>query len=205
VWERANPVPFRYDASPAAGTLRQGELLGEVWEHRPEHPPGSLPQDASIQFKSVYHPFVMVMNPDCDLEWDFKARFSDELSQRTYQHTGEISQPNALISHVILCDVYELSKIRNLVPPGKDIWKRIEQNQDERYHHLKPAQVEDMPVSQLPDLYLDFKKVFGIATETLYEGLRIGTIRRIALVPPIYIHDLIHRFYGFLSRVALPE
>jgi hypothetical protein len=147
----------------------------------------------------------MVMNPIVILSGISRQDFLMNYHKGTYQQTGEISRLNALISHVILCDVYELSKIRNLVPPGKDIWKRIEQNQDERYHHLKPAQVEDMPVSQLPDLYLDFKKVFGIATETLYEGLRIGTIRRVALVPPIYIHDLIHRFYGFLSRVALPE
>jgi len=198
-------VPFKYDAPPQVGALRQGELLGEIWEHRPEHPPTALSSDASIQYRSVRHPLVMVMNPDCDLEWDFQSRFPDESTQSTYTPAPEASKPNVLISHVLLCDVYEKGNIINRVPPGRDIWKRIEQNQDERYHHFPPASVCNSLREDLPDLFLDFKKVFGLPTESLYGGLRIHAVSRIALVPPIYIHDLTHRFYGFLSRVGLPE
>jgi hypothetical protein len=30
-------------------------------------------------------------------------------------------------------------------------------------------------------------------------------VQRVAIMPPIYMHDLMHRFYGFLSRVGLPD
>ena len=52
--------------------------------------------------------------------------------------------------------------------------------------------------------YLDFKKVTALPTNALYEGVLSGKTERVALIPEYYIHDLIHRFYGFLSRVALP-
>lgn len=198
-------MPFKYDAPPEVGALRQGELLGEIWEYRPEHPPIALPQDTSIQYRAVHHPLMMVMNPDCDLEWDFRSRFPDESAQSTYTPAPEASKPNILISHVLLCDVYEKGNIIDRVSPGRDIWKRIEQNQDERYHHFRPAPIGDSSTNELLDLYLDFKKVFGLPTESLYEGLRANAVKRIALVPPTYIHDLTHRFYGFLSRVGLPE
>lgn len=185
-------MSFKYDAPPQSGALRQGELLGEIWEYQPEQPPIFLSQDSSIQYRSVHHLIAIVMTPDCDLNWDFQARFPSE------------TRPSSLIPHVLLCDVYEAAKVRTSIS-GSDIWKRVQQNQDERYHHFEAALIGDQPTNQLSDLYLDFKKIFSLSTEKLYLGLHGGSIKRIALIPPIYIHDLIHRFYGFFSRVALPD
>ena len=57
----------------------------------------------------------------------------------------------------------------------------------------------------LPDLFLDFKKALALPTALLYQVAQEGTVERVAIVPPIYLHDLIHRFYNFLSRVAVPD
>lgn len=60
-------------------------------------------------------------------------------------------------------------------------------------------------MAALPELVLDFKKPLTLSTAMVYEGLRLRKVRRFGVVPPVYLHDLIQRFYGFLSRVALPD
>jgi hypothetical protein len=125
---------------------------------------------------------MIVMNADCDLEWDFKARFP---SQQEQDQSPDIDEDHpALIPFVFLCDVYGEEQIRPNIK-GSDIWRRIKQNQDERYHHFVPAPLGNPPIGSLPDLYLDFKKVLALPTRRLYEGLARG-IERIAVVPPIY-------------------
>lgn len=81
---------------------------------------------------------------------------------------------------------------------------RVYGNYDRRYHHI-PGGVITGSTSRLHPFYLDFKKVVSVRTERLYDGVLAGDIERIALLPEYYAHHLIHRFYGFLSRVALPE
>ena len=103
------------------------------------------------------------------------------------------------IPHVLTCDAYEEKDIRGR-SPGRDIWRRIEQNQDERYHKPPEAlivvshaeSVEARPA--LPDLFLDFKKALALPTALLYQGAQEGAMERVAIVPPIYLRDLIHRF-----------
>jgi hypothetical protein len=57
----------------------------------------------------------------------------------------------------------------------------------------------------MPELYIDFKRVFGVFTAELYDGITNGGVIRKAVVPSIYLHDLMHRFFGFLSRVGVPD
>ncbi|GAG14521.1 unnamed protein product, partial [marine sediment metagenome] len=59
-------------------------------------------------------------------------------------------------------------------------------------------------VGELSDLYLDFQKAIALPCSGLYEALRQNGIKRVAVVPAIYVHDLMQRFYGFWSRVGLP-
>jgi len=152
------------------------------------------------------------MSALCDLEWDYKARFGEgtttDLTDAATEASGRLSTEHdhpRLIPHVLLCEVYEEANIHNRPSLNASLWNRIAQNQDERYHHLKPAPVGEPAVRDLPDLYLDFKKAFALPTEALYMGIDAGSARRVAVVPPVYIHDLMHRFYGFLSRVGIPD
>ena len=101
--------------------------------------------------------------------------------------------------------MYKESQIRSRSEVNSDLWRRIERNQDERYHHFTEAPIENSSDDGLPDLYIDFKKALAIPTKSLYEGLRVEGVKRIALIPEVYIHHLMHRYYGFLSRVALPD
>jgi hypothetical protein len=194
-------VPLEYQITNDNGELQQGEVLANVWEHRSEYPPIE-PSDKVAPFISVHHPRMIVMTAECDMLWDYQARsgIHDEDAL-----TGiELNHPS-ILPHILLCEMYEQEEIRSTIT-GSDIWKRIRQNQDERYHHLIEAPFAGNSVNEaLPDLYLDFKKTFSLPTRKLYEGLNNSNIARVAVVPPIYVHDLIHRFYGFLGRVAVPD
>jgi hypothetical protein len=119
------------------------------------------------------------------------------------QHEENGGDPG-LIPHVLVCKAYEEKDIRVQIN-GTMMWKRVQQNQDERYHHFMSAPIGEPPSGQLPDLYLDFKKTLGLPMQGLYGGIRDGQITRVAVVPAIHVHDLVHRFYGFQSRVGLPE
>ena len=197
-------MPFAYDVPPNSGALTQGEILADIWVHHVVHPPISIPEGLDPEIHSKLYPLVLVMTAVCDLYQDFAARFPDDEARQLYSPRIADESDPALISHVLLCEVYRRNEFR--VPmKGSEPWRRIEQNQNERYHHLQGASVGDTCESELPDLYLDFKKTLGLAPQDLYEGLGRGQLARVAVVPPIYLHDLMHRFYGFLSRVGLPE
>ena len=89
--------------------------------------------------------------------------------------------------------------------PRGELWRRIRQNQDERYHKLDASPYRIAPwFGILPDFYIDFKKTFALPTEQVYSALGAGYIRRVATVPHTYIHHLMQRFFGFLSRVGVP-
>ena len=190
---------------PQVSALRQGEILGDVYEHVPQFPPIRVEEGQPIPINSIYHEYLVVMSPDCDLEWDFKARYPDPESQERLISLTEISKVSSIIPQVFLAEGYKIERIVAQVARGTDIWRRIEQNQDERYHHLVASPIGTPPIGELPDLYIDFKKSLSIPTQSIYDGIRINGVRRLALIPEIYIHHLMHRYYGFLSRVALPD
>jgi hypothetical protein len=148
---------------------------------------------------------MMVMVQDCDVLWDFQARFPTEEAQEAYgPEADDIDTDKNCLSRLLLCDVFEHDEIRDRVA-GSDVWRRIKQNQDERYHHFPEAPIGDgEDGAEFPDLYLDFKKTLALPTRQLYEGIRDDGVTRRAVVPPIFLHDLAHRFFGYLSRVALP-
>ena len=183
-----------FDPPPNEGALRQGELLANVYINRPVAPAAAVRHEVDVAFEE--HPLVVVMTSDCDLLHDFEARKPLAALPRS---PGD----RRLVPQVLVCDVYTADQMRPRFA-GRDIWRRAEQNQDERYHSFKSAPIGAGPDS-IPDIYLDFKLVFGVFTQGLYDAIDHGAIVRKAVIPPIYLHDLTHRFYGFLSRVALPE
>jgi hypothetical protein len=185
-------VPLVYQPPPEGGALRQGEILANLWIHTVLITTEAM---GPLEISSRHHPLVIVLTADCDLEQDFNARFGD---------TGADESDPHLVPYVQMCDLYAQQTIRPTFS-GSDLWKRARQNQDERYHHLEVPEGPPPWTEELSDLFLDFKKALGVPTGSVYQGLTAGAIRRAAVVPPIYLHDILHRFYGFLSRVGLPD
>ncbi len=190
-------MAFSYSEAPGSGALRQGEFLGPIWTHKTAYPPIALARGRTVAVASTIQDLAVVLSPDCDLLWDYEARF-DFLDESD----PAIEHPNT-VSEVRVCSLQSYGQIRPRFKKNRDGWNRVTGNQDERYHHFGAADIEGSDLC-LHDLFIDFKKVTSVPTASLYEGIVLGSVQRVAQVPDIYIHDLIHRFSGFLSRVALP-
>lgn len=192
-----------YQPPPPSGALRQGEIVGPLWDHRALVPPIELPKGQGVAVASSPHPLRVVLSPDCDLLWDFEARFELPDADKGGGE-GPFEQHPDAVGQVLVCDLFGHAHMRARFRGKRDPWRRVDQNQDERYHRLDAAAVADSDLV-FHHLYLDFKKVTSVPTGALYEGILLGEVKRLALIPDVWIHDLIHRFYGFLSRVAVPD
>jgi hypothetical protein len=140
---------------------------------------------------------MIVLSQECDLITDWKFR-------QGIAEGAQIDEAEpAVIPHLLLCDLYEESRIRGPKMTSEP-WRRIRQNQDERYHHLEAGQIGGSAPG-LPDLFIDCKKVFGLPISNVYAGIGVSQIKRVAVLPPFHLHDMIHRLFAFQSRVAVPE
>ncbi|HQU45527.1 MAG TPA: hypothetical protein PK867_22130, partial [Pirellulales bacterium] len=144
-------APTIYIAS-AEGALRQGEIVSELIEVKLKLlADGSLPQpDQLIEFQSISHPFAIVVSQDCELDWDFKARHYVAVG-------GKMVSAEKLVPNVLFGVVATAEELRGTHGITSDIWKRIRQNKDERYHFLERAPAEyDLQQRGLPELGIDF-------------------------------------------------
>jgi hypothetical protein len=136
---------------------------------------------------------VVLITQDCDLMNDYRERSSGKHDHRN------------ILRYLILLDLFEEADIRDPQVFGSKEWRKVKHNQDERYHCLPTAIISDESRIQLPEFYIDFKRIIAACTPDVYHAITMAHTRRVALVPPYYIHDLIHRFHAFHGRVALPE
>lgn len=198
-------MPLCYDL-PQTGPLLQGEILGEIWEHVPRYPAIQSQEGQEFPVDSLRHEFVVVMSPGCDLEWDFWVRFPNPASQQQLVTPLNFNarKVSKAVSHVFLAQVHRQGEIKSQASSSHH-WTLLVANRDERYHHFGSAPIGNGEGDMMPDLYIDFKKALALPIAKVYEGIGMGEIRRIALIPDRYIHHLMHRYYGFLSRVALPD
>jgi hypothetical protein len=179
-----------YSPSAKGGALRQSEILGNVTQaHLAIESVRN--GEAAPQILPKVHPFAVVMTQDCDLEQDFNARTSGSVQN--------------MIPSVLLCEAEYAEALLAKVPPGKDIKKPIAENRNERYHILDTVPAGcDASGSGIPQLGIDFKRLFTIPTDELYLRLEREAIRRCYMESP-YLENLGNRFSRFIGRVALPN
>lgn len=181
------------------GALRQGELVTGLVQIKlalelvdAETPDFQIDQEA--------HPFAIVLSQDCDLEQDWKARQSiigPGFGPDVLHPTG------ASLPAILFAEVHDAKDLRGRVG-ASNIWQRVRQNKDERYHFLETINSsEDATREGLPELGIDFKRYFTLPTEEVYKRLERSAQRRCRLTSP-YLEHLSTRFCYYQFRVALP-
>ena len=175
----------------ADGPLRLGELLEGVLELTFDL---SVLSSASFRgpeppSERISHPWSIVLNPDCDLEWDFKSR----------QQTGQLDKR---ITHLLLCDLEDETRIRSRLT-GAGLRKRAQSYQEDRDHYLPGSPTEEG--SLLDQFYIDFKRLFMVPVDYVYAAAAIGAIQRHGFLKPPWAQHLAHRLTNFLGRVGLPD
>ena len=187
-----------YSPSPTAGALRQGEILSHVIEVSLNLESLQHGQPEQLQFDEKIHPLAIILTQDCDLDWDFKAReVPGSHEQRPLDHKK--------IPKILLCEVWHADQLSGEPNINSGLWRRIRRNGDERFHILSSiSQEEDTLREGLPEMAIDFKRIFAVPTDELYYRLTSGTRRRAFLQPP-FLQHLSSRFAFYCMRVALPQ
>ena len=189
---------FTYEAAPDAVALRQGELLLDLTEHRAF----GLNDVGRLEYLIVSHAAVVIVSQDCDLEQDYALRFPPEQERPA---TEEIEAHVNSLPQVLLCEAYGEGELRARVASfGTKDWRRVVQNQNERYHCLPTGPVAVAVEDVVESIYIDFRKHFTVPTGFLYDRISVGGVTRRAVVPPFYSHQLMQRFYGYQARIAIP-
>lgn len=191
-----------YKASDSKSPLRQGEILTNITQYKPTNFNDESSTD--IDFQPLIHPYAIIVTQDCDLDWDYKARFNDDQKL-------EISSPKFLNS-IILCEIDTAEKIRKIEETkGKKLlnsrdWNLVSSHRHERFYFFEkiPSDFE-LEKEGLPELTTDFKKVFGISPEFLYHQIESGDVKRRSILVSPYLEHFSKRYYNFHSRVALPH
>jgi hypothetical protein len=200
----------KYAAVNPGERLRQGEVLSGLVRVRQ-----SLSSIGSQEFviDEVTHPYLIVMTQDCDLAQDAEARSVQAHAEKDASLLDDSefkkkfdNAPRLKIENVLLCEAMSTSDMKLIMPPGKDIWKRIIQNKDERYQCLEAVPPElDWAAEGIPSLGCDFKRFLTIPVDEVYKRLELHPqTRRARLLTP-YAEHLLHRFCCFQSRIPLQE
>jgi hypothetical protein len=152
----------------------------------------SIGQD-EISVDSEIHPLAVILSQDCDLLWDYEERNKE--------------RPDAfrLLPNILFCEVQIANSLKGTNGIASDIWRRVKNNKDERYHYLTSISLEQDSIQQgFDDLAIDFKRYFTIRTDEVYAQLNMEARRRSHLLSPFCEH-LSDRFAHFQQRIALPE
>lgn len=189
---------FSYQPANDGGRLTQGEILLDIREFRPPNNASVLTVSQEVTFSSIVHTKAIVITPDCDLLSDYSTRNSPADEDRH-------SSSARLLEHIQLCDVFTEEEIRSNRGLNSSLWSQVRKNQNERYHTLPSVDEPDFRTTSHPKYFLDFKRMFTIPTEFLYTLLESKETQRLGIVPPVWIHQLIQRYFAFHSRVGVPD
>jgi hypothetical protein len=129
------------------------------------------------------------------------ARLDDAEFQK--KHT---SAPKYKIDNILFCELVPTATLKASAAQQKELWKRVTQNLDARFHCLEAAPVDCDSIGQgLPSLGCDFKRFFTVPTDEVYKRIELRQIVRRCYLTTPYAEHLLQRFYNFLGRIPLPE
>lgn len=171
--------------------LRQGEIIGGLYEYRPVMQADGVGNGGAVQFEKVTHPFSIILSQDCDLLWDYEAR-------------NEKAADDKVLFHILICPLYSKEEIRNSRDLKSDQFRRIQHNNEERYHRFADGPIRGTE-NVLPELYGDFKSVFSLPTNFVYYLINTGQVLRNGYLQSPYLEQFTHRLYAFMGRVPIRE
>jgi len=146
------------------------------------------------------HPWLVVLNQECDLQFDRLARTNTPL-----RVGGAPVKKDKILHSVLLCPgfpeehVLAGTYIKDATAWSKGESKTLLRNQVERYHSL-PAE------DPLPEaLVLDFKLIVATSPDYLQTWVEQNPDCAVAVLNPPFRDRLTQRFVNYFARIAEPE
>lgn len=153
-----------------------------------------------LDVSKINFPLVLVLTQDCDLEQDYRVRWS-----RTKTDNDDKALVSVLVAplynaeHVYLGKhLSELDEMQmETINRGKSPGKNLRGNQNPRYHYLEfPDGIRIVPS------VIDFKHYFSVHVEYLKRIKRSHFLCQLAALDR---ENVSQRFASFLSRIGLPD
>lgn len=154
--------PLIYRASDDKKALRQGEILTGLIQFKPVSSESS-PNLDQTQFQPIVHPYAIIVTQNCDLDWDYSARQNRD-------------KPNKLLNSILFCQVHTAQEIRSnkTVQINSADWNLVKSNRYQQYHFLEKIPLEHESSQEgIPELTVDFKRIFAIDADFLYHQIII--------------------------------
>jgi hypothetical protein len=162
--------------------LRQAEIISDLSQY--------VFDTQTKEVEAIDRAFSIILTQDCDLLWDFESRNSGG---------------NKTLVSVLMFAAERTSVVKPQLG-GSDIWKRIFQNKDKRYHLLEDVPpTNDVPSVGIECLIIDFKIFFTLTPADIYSQCAAGTAKRRCRLEVPYREHLQCRAAFYFQRVMLPE
>lgn len=199
VLHRDNGDFTMFRSAIADNAFRHSEILSNVSERRINLAKLQTTDELAVDIRA--HPYSIILTPDCDLDWDFKTRYTPEGNPQNHEVFNAKEVPT-----ILLCEVVEAQTLKDRQGMNSKSWKIIRQNNNQRYHFISQVPPEfDLEEKGIPELGIDFKRYFTIPTAELYWQVKSGDCKRHTWLGSTYLEHLSHRFGDYMSRVALPH
>lgn len=156
-------------------------------------------EDGFIEISRITFPLVIVLTQDCDLEQDYRIRWSRESTPNEDKRLFSVLvAPLYNIEHVYTGEHLDTLGMRmHPISKNRTPGKNLRNNTNPRYHYL--AFPDNVPIVNSA---IDFKHYFSVNIEYLKKLKQSHFVCKVA---EIYREDISQRFASFLSRIGLPE
>lgn len=152
----------------------------------------------SVRVSRITYPLVLVLTQDCDLEQDYRVRWSRKKpANQDKALVSVLVAPMYNVDHVYqgeqLSDLgLEMERINKNKSPGNN----LRSNQNPRFHYL-----EFPPAIPIVPSVIDFKHYFSVHVNYLKKLKRNQFVCQLA---DLFREDVCQRFASYLSRIGLP-
>lgn len=155
-------------------------------------------KNGNLEISKILFPLVIVLTQDCDLEQDFRFRWSKKDTKNQDKWLlSTIVAPLYNLEHVFtgehLSDIdMNMISISRKKTPGRNLTN----NETPRYHYLDFP--ENIPI--VPSV-IDFKHYFTVGVPNLKKLKKSNFVCKLS---DLYKEDVSQRFASYLSRIGLP-
>ena len=177
-----------YTTEGMAAEFRQGEIISDFAQDIYD------PESNGTFFERM--PYVIILAHDCDMLRDYQSRTS--------------GGPN-IMNGILIYEMETEAQVRTAGRAGghlnTGLWRIVEKNNHERYHHLDACSPEsDLEGKGFPILAIDFRRYFTVSAKEIERQLRLenGAKRRCRLASP-YREHLQSRAAYYFQRIVLPD
>lgn len=166
-----------------------------------ELPEVALAQDGVLASLLTTFPWVVVLNQECDLQFDHLARNGLPLKAGRPPVSGD-----KRLRSILLCPAFEADNVlAGTYVEGASRWSSkasdiLLKNRDDRYHVLQPE-----PPLLDRRLALDFKLIVAVTPSYLEQWLAAHLESSVAALEPPFRDRLMQRFVNYLGRIPEPD